>query len=434
MNEKQRFVTFMVAVWTLLVLHSKLVMDDEEKKIHKSFIGKPKLTIVKPQRSSLICVPSCIGHDLKIFLGDLVDIRASIFLIEPWLLLKLTEHEEEKILKVGEVMSFGILGDNVLSLPSSLLHDQESHVGRGHIFHRVAETLVHFVIFERVDEYFQVNQLPDVIRWNITEDEFELMAFGKYDAIFDLNQFEKVVIDGTQVLIPEDVKEFLNQILSSQLVECGNDSRKYFRKTVLGLTRSEVMLKYALHHIKSILREIHVPVILFGDKLLEWSKTCRVNSTSTRVEVDLATYSEFASYDLITYLHSGPSVMRVESVSGFPHNGFHVRMTFLRNGVKMNLYFLYEEGESYVITKHIPHHLTYPKFDLCSSSFVGEKVLVPCQSVLNFDSAEMDSNYYSYVSRLLQNARKPSWPKSWHSHGKNFHVQNPLLNDSTKPF
>lgn len=440
LDERRRFLTLMVFFWILLILYTKLVMDDEEEKIHKSFMGRRRVTIVKPQKSSLICDPECIGSELKSFLENIIDSSTSFFLIEPWLLVKLIDYGEEREVKRRGVMSFGILEDDILSFPRSILHDQKTRVVRGHIFHKVADTLVHFVIFYRESEYYRVDRLPHEARWNFTEKEFENIigsfgpdTFGKFQAIYDLDQFEKVVVDGIQLQIPEDVKEFLDQVLWSRMVKCGNDSGQSSHQSS---TRSEVNIKYALHHMKSILREIHVPVVLFGDKLLEWSETCRVNSTSTNEEVDVVAFSKFASYDLITYLHSGLSEMRVDSVTGFPHNGFYVKLTLLRNGVRMNLHFLYEEAENYLIAKHIHHkkqyyHLSYPKFDLCSSSFIGEKILVPCRRGMNLVMTETDYDYYSYVSKLLQNARQPSWPKSYHSHGKNFHVQNPFLYNST---
>ncbi|XP_054158537.1 ribitol-5-phosphate transferase FKTN-like [Oppia nitens] len=197
-------------------------------------------------------------------------------------------------------------------------------------------------------------------------------AGGSGDGIYDL-------------WVPDDRVHYLAQLETGQFVECNyRVARDYAANYPAYLTDDQNMdqsVKDALVSLKTMARQLHIPIFISSGTLLGWYRQCSVIPYTS--DLDTATWARYAT-DQATdqWLHNKVG-FRLTYIYGLLDNGYQYAFYTSRDDLRVDLFYMYEEWPNLTYTGHLPSkHMYfrywYPWFRLCSAELVGLKVLVPC--------------------------------------------------------
>lgn len=192
--------------------------------------------------------------------------------------------------------------------------------------------------------------------------------------------------EGLKFYAPSDLGYFLSQIETSQFTGCNFNTARNWKA---GLP-SEEFLKVArdgLHAMKRLTKSLKINFWLASGTLLGWYRQCDVIPYTT--DFDFATWAYYAKdepnyrQEVQAALARDRDPLYLYCTYGFPKTAYE--MTFETKGTHFDLFFTYEEGNKHTYGGHMVWKSSYfsyiyPKMTLCSGIFLGEKVLVPCNS------------------------------------------------------
>lgn len=275
-------------------------------------------------------------------------------------------------------------------------------------------------VFHRYDNFFWVEKLHLKNGNNKNNSTFGATS----RQIFDLFELEKVKLNkilNLDVLVPINRWQFLSEISTANHISCNS-------KIAQKLPPATETLRYAaldaIRSIKSLTKLMRLPIWIMSGTLLGWYRQCDIIGHTT--DLDFASWGFLAHNDtkriVIKTIEQIKSTLWFYLTFGYPDNGYE--MAFLTpSQMKLDLFFAYKSGQdSWITTGYLPvsklyFRYKYPKFTLCSTSLLGEKVLVPCHPLsvikaeygLNWKVPDKEWHFYNSAKNVGKLRR---WPKN----------------------
>lgn len=278
-------------------------------------------------------------------------------------------------------------------------------------------------MFHRFDNYFWVEKLHFE-----NKDLKNYFTFGAISRqVFDLFELKKMKLNkilNVDVLVPVNRWHFLSEIATANYIGCNTEVAKR-----LLLPPATKTFRYSaldgIRTIKSLTKIMRLPIWIMCGTLLGWYRECDIIGHTT--DFDFATWGNLAHDNLKSNfqqtIEETQSNISLYLTFGYPENGYELAfLTHTRT--KFDLFFTYNgEPDTLITTGHLTSSRSYfryifPKFKLCSTSLLGEKVLVPCdpRSVIE---AEYGSNWkvpikdwhFYYSAKNVGNIEK--WPRDY---------------------
>ena len=212
--------------------------------------------------------------------------------------------------------------------------------------------------------------------------------FGQFDAAFDPIYVKKSAElsykkKRIKLLVPDNQVYFLSQLESSRFIECNYDLARSFNdkyKTIAQDTELNDKVREGLLMMKIMTTNLMIPFFIACGTLLGWYRQCGVISYTT--DLDTGSWSTYATRDTIDQFINNEVGFRMKYLFGLPENGLELAV-MTPSDLKIDLFFLYPEGDKLSVTGHIVpdrsyRRYYYPKFTLCSAELEGIKVLAAC--------------------------------------------------------
>lgn len=247
----------------------------------------------------------------------------------------------------------------------------------------MSNCLIVITVFHRFDNYFWVEKLHLE-----NEDHTNYLTFGTTSRqIFDLFELEKIKLNeifNVDILVPVNRWHFLSEIATANYIGCNSEVAKKLQLPPATMDFRNSALN-GIRSIKSLTKVMRLPIWIMCGTLLGWYRECDIIGHTT--DFDFATWGDLAHDNLKSNVQRTIERTR-SSISlyltfGYPKNGYE--LAFLTpSKTKFDLFFTYDGGPDFWITTgHLVSSRSYfrylyPKFKLCSTSLLGEKVLVPC--------------------------------------------------------
>ncbi|XP_063216119.1 ribitol-5-phosphate transferase FKTN-like isoform X1 [Bacillus rossius redtenbacheri] len=254
------------------------------------------------------------------------------------------------------------------------------------------------VFYEREGNYWwhgSIDSDPDAAlklkEFGLSIDSLDFMRTeGAYD------KFESTVslAFGIPVNVPKDSIQFLREKSSSQFIECNMTRAKEFHQ-LYGKNITQESIKFShkawklLSRAKTILDKLNVRFWLSSGTCLGYYRQCSIIPHSKDVDIGIF-ITDFNEKILPEFIAHGFTLKH-----WFGKINDSLEMSFMNSGIKLDLFFFYEDGPwiwngGTQARSGRKFRFLFPRFTLCWTEFLELKVRVPCET-----KAYVEANYGS---------------------------------------
>nr|XP_018669848.2 fukutin-like [Ciona intestinalis] len=313
------------------------------------------------------------------------------------------------------LMTFGVLGSEFMAQKEatmkeieeifllnyiSLVQDRRENIPiqiPGHLWIVDNHHIIHIMMsHKRGNGYLWIAPISNIEWGKIIEVlnpfvEGGILGFGakirRYAQAVDSNVFETALtlpFYDSKLFIPFETTSFLEDLKSSEFIECNHMRADNFKqKYEQNITEKDVKYiltsKRILTTASKVFNELKIPFTLSSGNLLGWFRQCDVipYAKDVDIEVKITDFSMKLIENLILHkfiLHHKSGRLLDSLV-----------LAFYRDGVKLDLYFVYEEIDKFwsgfTGANGAKYKLSQPKYSNCWGDLLGLKVRVPCDTL-----------------------------------------------------
>lgn len=261
-----------------------------------------------------------------------------------------------------------------------------------HIVFQMNNLTIHVVVFYHVEHFLWIGQMSPANCCSPSP------MYGKFEQIFDPFKIQFIDI----IPVPDDIEWFLSQLPTSRYLHCPiGEKMNWFTKYRIELNEQRIHKTIeSIVTMKSLMRALRMEFWIMCGTLLGWFRHCHPIPYTT--DTDLSTWSKYFQNENSS--HGDWITDQLKSVAlkhglnlfyrfGEPSQTLEYSFRTQFYDEKIDLFVTYDNdggagsgaNDSYLIPSHITKHkkyrnYRYPRYELCSITLLGHKLLAPCQT------------------------------------------------------
>lgn len=255
-----------------------------------------------------------------------------------------------------------------------------------HLLLRLHDHFIQVVfLYERSGNYLWFGALRLRADMDRSFAPFTQLDFGRHAGALDRQELILTVLDGLDVRIPRNVSRFLVEQRHARFLECRHHEARNFLQLYPDDSSPEAVdfrkkVKSLLHLAAQTLTRLGVPFWLSSGTCLGWFRQCSVISYSR--DVDIGIFISDFRHDIIAAFRDAGLTLKHK----FGKVEDSLELSFLSDGVKLDVFFFYEDGDvmwngGTQAKSGRKFKYIFPGFSLCWAELLELKVRVPCETL-----------------------------------------------------